>query len=87
MGDVGHTLVIGPPGAGKSTLVALLVLQFLRYPQARVVIFDKDRSARAATLAVGGQIYEPGNPHAPSHSSRWPGSTTPPNAFGPPSSS
>lgn len=65
VGDVGHTLVVGPTGAGKSTLLGLLELQWLRYPGARVVIFDKDRSARAATLAVGGRYYEPGGEHAP----------------------
>src|SRR5450631_141086 len=59
--DVGHTFIAGPTGAGKSTLLGLLALQFLRYPGARVVIFDKDRSARSTTLAVGGSYYEPGN--------------------------
>jgi type IV secretion/conjugal transfer VirB4 family ATPase len=63
--DVGHTLVVGPTGAGKSTLLSLLTLQWLRYPGAQVVIFDKDRSSRAATIAVGGLIYEPGNDRAP----------------------
>jgi type IV secretion system protein VirB4 len=65
IGDVGHTLVVGPTGAGKSTLLSLLALQWLRYPEAQVVIFDKDRSARTATLAVGGAVYEPGNDRAP----------------------
>ncbi len=63
--DVGHTLIVGPTGAGKSTLLSLLALQWLRYPDAQVRIFDKDRSARAATLAVGGQVFEPGNERAP----------------------
>jgi type IV secretion system protein VirB4 len=63
--DVGHTLILGPTGAGKSTLLAILALQWLKYPQAQVVIFDKDRSARAATLAVGGASFEPGNDAAP----------------------
>ena len=35
-----------------------------KYPDAQVIIFDKDRSARAATLAVGGACYEPGNERA-----------------------
>jgi type IV secretion system protein VirB4 len=48
VGDVGHTLIIGPTGAGKSTILGLLALQWLKYPNAQVVIFDKDRSARAA---------------------------------------
>ena len=65
VGDVGHTLIVGPTGAGKSTLLSTLALQWLRYPQARVIIFDKDRSARAATLAVGGIVHEPGNERAP----------------------
>jgi type IV secretion system protein VirB4 len=64
VGDVGHTLIIGPTGAGKSTLLGLLALQWLRYPGAQVILFDKDRSARAATLAVGGACYEPGHPDA-----------------------
>ena len=64
VGDVGHTLIVGPTGAGKSTLLSLLALQWLRYPGARVVIFDKDRSARAATLAVNGAYFEPGNERA-----------------------
>lgn len=64
VGDVGHTLVIGPTGAGKSTLLGLLALQWLKYPNAQVIVFDKDRSARAATLAVGGVCYEPGNDRA-----------------------
>ena len=65
VGDVGHTLIIGPTGSGKSTLLSLLALQWLKYLKAQVVIFDKDRSARAATMAVGGRYYEPGNEAAP----------------------
>jgi type IV secretion system protein VirB4 len=65
VGDVGHTLIIGPTGAGKSTLLGMLALGWLKYPGARVVVFDKDRSARAATLAVGGACYEPGSDRAP----------------------
>ncbi len=54
VGDVGHMLVVGPTGAGKSVLLALLALQFRRYPGAQVYIFDKGHSARAAVLAMGG---------------------------------
>jgi type IV secretion system protein VirB4 len=64
VGDVGHTLILGPTGAGKSTLLGILALQWLRYPRAQVIVFDKDRSARAATLAVGGACFEPGQDHA-----------------------
>ncbi len=57
VGDVGHMFLVGPTGAGKSVLLALLALQFRRYPGAQVYIFDKRFSARAATLAMGGQHY------------------------------
>lgn len=62
VGDVGHTLVMGPTGSGKSTLLGTLAMQWMRYPGARVVFFDKGKSARAATLAVGGEWLEPGAP-------------------------
>lgn len=52
--DVGHMLVVGPTGAGKSVLLALIALQFRRYPGARIYMFDKGWSARAAVLACGG---------------------------------
>src|SRR5215469_7332968 len=31
IGDVGHSLIVGPTGAGKSVLLALMALQFRRY--------------------------------------------------------
>jgi type IV secretion system protein VirB4 len=60
VGDLGHTFVFGPPGAGKSTLLCLLESQFLKYKNANVVIFDKDKSARSITMAAGGVYEEPG---------------------------
>ena len=57
VGDVGHMLIVGPTGAGKSVLLALMSLQFRRYAQAQVYIFDKRFSARAAVLAMGGQHH------------------------------
>jgi type IV secretion system protein TrbE len=54
VGDVGHTMIVGPTGAGKSVLLAMLALQFRRYGQSQVFIFDKGRSARAAALMMGG---------------------------------
>ena len=54
VGDVGHMMVVGPTGAGKSVLLALIALQFRRYPQSQLYIFDKGLSARAAVLAMGG---------------------------------
>src|SRR4029077_13520682 len=64
VGDVGHTLILGPTGAGEATLLRLLSLHWLPRPRAQGIVVDKDSSARAATLAVGGACYEPGNPLA-----------------------
>ena len=54
VGDVGHTLIIGPTGSGKSVLLSLLASQWQRYEDAQVFVFDKGRSARAITLAMDG---------------------------------
>jgi type IV secretion/conjugal transfer VirB4 family ATPase len=60
VGDVGHTLVVGPTGAGKSVLLALMALQFRRYSQAQVFAFDFGGSIRAAALAMGGDWHDLG---------------------------
>lgn len=60
VGDVGHTLVIGPTGAGKSVLLALMALQFRRYPRSQVFAFDFGGSIRVATLAMGGDWHDLG---------------------------
>ncbi|HUE65593.1 MAG TPA: conjugal transfer protein TrbE, partial [Rhizomicrobium sp.] len=60
VGDVGHTLVIGPTGAGKSVLLALMALQFRRYPNAQIFVFDFGGSVRAAALAMGGDWHDLG---------------------------
>lgn len=60
VGDVGHTLVVGPTGAGKSVLLALMALQFRRYPEAQVMAFDFGGSIRAATLAMKGDFHDLG---------------------------
>jgi type IV secretion system protein TrbE len=60
VGDVGHTLVVGPTGAGKSVLLALMALQFRRYDRAQVFAFDFGGSIRAAALAMGGDWHDLG---------------------------
>ena len=60
VGDVGHTLVVGPTGAGKSVLLALMALQFRRYSDAQVFAFDFGGSIRAAALAMGGDWHDLG---------------------------
>ncbi|WP_398494388.1 conjugal transfer protein TrbE [Variovorax sp.] len=58
VGDVGHTLVVGPTGMGKSVLLATLILQFRRYAGSRVLVFDMGRSMRATVLGLGGEHYD-----------------------------
>ena len=57
-GDVGHTLIVGPTGAGKSVLLSMLALQFRRYENAQIFIFDKGGSATAATFGLNGEHYQ-----------------------------
>ena len=61
IGDVGHTLIVGPTGAGKSVLLAFIAAQFRRYMNAQVFAFDKGRSIRAACLGLEGVIYNLGS--------------------------
>jgi len=58
--DVGHTMIVGPTGAGKSVLLSMLMAQFLRYPNAQVFAFDKGYSAAAMTAGLGGTHYDIG---------------------------
>ncbi len=60
IGDVGHTLVVGPTGMGKSVLLAVLAMQFRRYRGARIFAFDMGRSMRATILGLGGEHYDLG---------------------------
>ncbi len=60
VGDVGHTLVVGPTGAGKSVLLALMALQFRRYPANQIFAFDFGGSIRAAAIAMGGDWQDLG---------------------------
>ena len=60
VGDVGHLMLVGPTGAGKSVLLALMALQFRRYPKSQVFVFDFGGSIRASTLAMGGDWQDLG---------------------------
>lgn len=53
----GHTLVLGPPGSGKTATIAFLAAQAQR-AGARIVIFDKDQGLKMAVHALGGQYAE-----------------------------
>jgi type IV secretory pathway VirB4 component len=57
---VGHTLVVGPTGMGKSVLLATMAMQFRRYRGSRIFAFDMGRSMRATILGLGGEHYDLG---------------------------
>lgn len=56
--DVGHTLVVGPTGAGKSTFLATIIAQAFRYQDATVFVFDKGMSMFTLCKALNGQHFE-----------------------------
>ena len=62
VGGVGHQIILGPTGSGKSTYLGFLIAQFLRYPNAQIFVFDKDFSHLALTTALNGYHYNPGEP-------------------------
>ncbi len=64
--DVFHSVWIGPTGSGKSTALAIQAAQWLRYPNSRVIVFDKGYSMFTLTNAVGGDFYDIGNEEAES---------------------
>jgi type IV secretion system protein VirB4 len=55
VGDVGHTFMVGPTGAGKSAHLALIAAQLRRYAGISIYAFDKGMSLYALTKAVGGR--------------------------------
>lgn len=63
IGDVGHQMLIGPTGAGKSVYLTLMALQFRRYKNAQIFVFDKGGSFFATTIGVGGGYFELGGEH------------------------
>lgn len=52
--DVGHTVIIGPTGAGKTVLMNFLCAQAQKF-KCRLFFFDKDRGAEIFLRALGGQ--------------------------------
>ena len=60
IGEIGHSLMIGPTGAGKSVHLNCIEAAFRKYQNARVIIFDKGASSKVLTLGVGGKFYDIG---------------------------
>ncbi|MFO1241789.1 MAG: VirB4 family type IV secretion/conjugal transfer ATPase [Rickettsiales bacterium] len=59
--DVGHTMIIGPTGAGKTVLMNFLVAQVQKF-NCRTFLFDKDRGSEIFVRGLDGKytIIDPG---------------------------
>ena len=58
VGDVGHTMVVGPTGAGKSVFLNFLEAQCRGIKHSRIFVFDKGGSSRVLAYGTGGAFYE-----------------------------
>lgn len=55
--DLGHTMIWGPTGTGKSTLLGMFAASFRRYPGMTLYVFDKGMSMYCFCKASGGTHY------------------------------
>ncbi|MDP9810492.1 type IV secretion system protein VirB4 [Rhizobium tibeticum] len=63
--DIGHFLVTGPTGSGKTVALTFLLAQAFRVrPTPKAVFFDKDRGAEIFIRAINGtyEVLTPGTP-------------------------
>ncbi len=56
--DVGHSMIIGPTGAGKTVLLNFLCAQAQKF-RCRLFFFDKDRGAEIFVRAIDGRYTTP----------------------------
>jgi type IV secretion system protein VirB4 len=63
--DIGHFLVTGPTGSGKTVALTFLLAQAFRVrPSPRAIFFDKDRGGEIFIRAINGayEVLTPGTP-------------------------
>lgn len=60
--DLGHAVVIGGSGSGKSTVMGLITAQFLKFYPCQSFTFDKDHSMSLMTTLLGGICIDMANP-------------------------
>lgn len=60
--DLGHAIVIGGSGSGKTSFVQLIISQFQKYYPCNTYIFDKDRSMAILSVLLGGKHIDLANP-------------------------
>jgi type IV secretion system protein VirB4 len=56
--DVGHTMIVGPTGAGKTVLLNFLCAQAQKF-KPKLFFFDKDRGVEIFVRAIGGVYIIP----------------------------
>ena len=56
--DVGHTMIVGPTGAGKTVLLNFLCAQAQKF-RPKLFFFDKDRGAEIFVRSIGGVYVTP----------------------------
>ena len=64
-GDVGHCLVVGATGSGKSVLMGSLMMSWLRFKGSRIICFDVGRSHHQLTKHAHGELINLGQPGTP----------------------
>ena len=55
VGDVGHFLLVGQSGSGKTTFVNFTIAMWQKYFPSKTIIFDKDNSCYLTVKALGGE--------------------------------
>ena len=63
--DVGHTLIVGQIGAGKSVALLTITSNFRFIPNSQIFFFDKGYSAYVLTKALGGAHLDLGEEEVP----------------------
>jgi type IV secretion system protein VirB4 len=56
--DLGNTCLIGQSGGGKSALLAYMAAESMKYPNSRVIFFDRHQSFMPACACLGGDWLE-----------------------------
>lgn len=60
---LGHSFVIGGTGAGKSTLIAFLLMNCLKYQNIKILAFDSNEGLKVPFTMFDGNYSNVSNPH------------------------
>lgn len=58
--DVGHSILVGESGTGKSVALGIFLQAFFKYKNSQVFLFDYKGSSRVLTACMGGKYYDLG---------------------------